>query len=102
MNGKRVGLYLRVSTGEQTVDNQRHALTAACAARGWHIVEEFCDSGISGAKGRDKRPQFDRVHRWRAIRSRQSELNSPKARALLKQRGYVGPVCRLSSGLNRK
>jgi DNA invertase Pin-like site-specific DNA recombinase len=61
MNGKRVGLYLRVSTGEQTVDNQRHALTAACAARGWHIVEEFCDSGISGAKGRDKRPQFDRV-----------------------------------------
>src|SRR6516225_9208487 len=61
MNGKRVGVYLRVSTGEQTVDNQREALTAVCQARGWRIVEEFIDNGISGAKGRDKRPGFDRL-----------------------------------------
>jgi DNA invertase Pin-like site-specific DNA recombinase len=59
MNGKRVGLYLRVSTGDQTIENQRQALTAACEARGWRIVEEFIDNGISGAKGRDKRPGFD-------------------------------------------
>ena len=26
---------------------------------GWSIVNEYVDSGISGAKGRDKRPQFD-------------------------------------------
>jgi DNA invertase Pin-like site-specific DNA recombinase len=63
MNGKRVGLYLRVSTGDQTIENQRQALTAACRARGWGIVEEFIDSGISGAKGRDKRPGFDRLLR---------------------------------------
>jgi len=61
MNGKRVGLYLRVSTGEQTVENQREALTAACAHRGWKIVPEFVDNGVSGAKGRDKRPGFDRL-----------------------------------------
>jgi len=61
MNGKRVGLYLRVSTGEQTVENQRQALTAACEARGWRIVAEFKDNGISGAKGRDSRPGFDRL-----------------------------------------
>jgi len=61
MNGKRVGVYLRVSTGEQTVDNQREALTAVCQARGWRIVEEFVDNGVSGAKGRDKRPGFDRL-----------------------------------------
>ena len=61
MNGKRVGLYLRVSTDDQTVENQRQALTAACEARGWHIVEEFVDNGISGAKGRDKRPGFDKL-----------------------------------------
>jgi DNA invertase Pin-like site-specific DNA recombinase len=61
MNGKRVGLYLRVSTDDQTVENQRQALTAACEARGWHIVEEFADNGISGAKGREKRPGFDRL-----------------------------------------
>ena len=56
MNGKRVGLYLRVSTGEQTVENQREALTAACAHRDWKVVAEFIDNGVSGARGRDKRP----------------------------------------------
>jgi DNA invertase Pin-like site-specific DNA recombinase len=61
MNGKRVGLYLRVSTDDQTVENQRQALTAACEARGWRIVEEFVDNGVSGSKGRDKRPGFDKL-----------------------------------------
>jgi DNA invertase Pin-like site-specific DNA recombinase len=61
MNGKRVGLYLRVSTGEQTIETQRMGLVAACEARGWRIVEEFQDKGISGAKGREKRPGFDRL-----------------------------------------
>jgi DNA invertase Pin-like site-specific DNA recombinase len=63
VNGKRVALYLRVSTDDQTVENQREALTMACQARGWHIVEEFSDPGISGAKSRDKRPGFDKLHR---------------------------------------
>lgn len=61
MNGKRVGLYLRVSTDEQTVENQRQALTEAIERRGWHIVDVFEDNGISGAKGRDKRPGYDRL-----------------------------------------
>ena len=63
MNGKRVGLYLRVSTkNRQTVENQRQALREAIGRReGWAIVEEFVDEGISGAKGRNKRPQFDRM-----------------------------------------
>ena len=34
MNGKRVGLYLRVSTGDQTIETQRIGLVAACEARG--------------------------------------------------------------------
>src|SRR4051812_40552795 len=59
--GKTVGLYLRVSTGEQNVDNQRRELTAAVERRGWRIVAEFVDEGISGAKGRDQRPAFDRL-----------------------------------------
>jgi DNA invertase Pin-like site-specific DNA recombinase len=58
---KTVALYLRVSTGDQTVDNQRRELTAAAERRGWRIVAEFCDDGISGAKGRDQRPAFDRL-----------------------------------------
>ena len=62
---KRVGLYLRVSTKNgQTVDNQRQAITDEIGSRrGWIIAEEFADEGISGAKGRDKRPEFDRLLR---------------------------------------
>jgi DNA invertase Pin-like site-specific DNA recombinase len=58
---KRVGLYLRVSTNDQDVENQRQVLVEACEHRGWVVVEEFVDAGISGAKGRDRRPGFDRL-----------------------------------------
>jgi DNA invertase Pin-like site-specific DNA recombinase len=56
---KRAAIYLRVSTDDQTVENQRRELTAAAAARGWIVVAEYADEGISGAKGRDGRPQLD-------------------------------------------
>lgn len=59
--GKRVGFYLRVSTGGQTVENQRRELAAAAEQRGWTVVEIYADNGFSGAKGRDKRPAFDRL-----------------------------------------
>jgi DNA invertase Pin-like site-specific DNA recombinase len=36
-------------------------LVEAIEHRGWHIVEIFEDHGISGNKGRDKRPGFDRL-----------------------------------------
>jgi hypothetical protein len=61
MRPKRAALYLRVSTGEQTTDNQRLALEAACEQRGWQVVTTYADPGISGAKGRDERPEFDRM-----------------------------------------
>ena len=61
---KTVGLYMRVSTDkDQTIENQRRELMAACERRGWRVVAEFCDEGISGAKGRDKRQAFDRLHK---------------------------------------
>ena len=56
---KRVALYLRVSTDKQTVQNQREALAKIAGARGWEIVAEYNDAGISGAKGRDQRPGLD-------------------------------------------
>jgi DNA invertase Pin-like site-specific DNA recombinase len=58
---KRVGLYLRVSTAGQTVENQRHELVRVAEQRGWQIVDEYVDHGVSGTKGRDKRPEFDRM-----------------------------------------
>src|ERR1051325_10906775 len=60
---KAVALYLRVSTTGQTIENQRQALTAAAERRGWEIVDEFVDHGLSGAKGRDERPGFNRLHK---------------------------------------
>jgi DNA invertase Pin-like site-specific DNA recombinase len=56
---KRAAIYLRVSTGEQTVDNQRRELEAAAASRGWSVVAVYADEGISGAKGGEGRPQLD-------------------------------------------
>jgi DNA invertase Pin-like site-specific DNA recombinase len=56
MNGKRVSLYLSARTGERTVENQRKALTAACAHHGWKTVAEF----VGGARARDKKG-FDRL-----------------------------------------
>jgi DNA invertase Pin-like site-specific DNA recombinase len=38
-------------------------LEAVARHRGWEIVAVYEDQGISGAKGRDKRPQFDRLLR---------------------------------------
>jgi DNA invertase Pin-like site-specific DNA recombinase len=59
---KRVGIYLRVSTNNgQTTDNQRRELEAVAKRSGWNVVEVFEDNGVSGAKGRDKRPAFDRL-----------------------------------------
>jgi DNA invertase Pin-like site-specific DNA recombinase len=58
---KRVGIYIRVSTDGQTTANQRRELEAVAARSGWEIVGLYEDAGISGAKGRDKRPGFDRL-----------------------------------------
>ncbi len=56
---KRCGIYLRVSQDSQTTANQFHILQEVAARSGWTIVEVFEDAGISGAKGRDKRPGYD-------------------------------------------
>jgi DNA invertase Pin-like site-specific DNA recombinase len=58
---KRVAFYLRVSTGEQSTENQRRELEAVARQRGWEVVAIYEDQGISGAKGRDRRPQLDRM-----------------------------------------
>jgi DNA invertase Pin-like site-specific DNA recombinase len=58
---KRVGIYLRVSTSGQTTENQRRELEAVAARSGWQVIGFYEDAGISGAKGRDKRPGFDRL-----------------------------------------
>lgn len=55
----RAVFYLRTSSNEQTVENQRRELESAAAQRGWVIVATYADEGVSGSKGRDKRPGLD-------------------------------------------
>ncbi len=73
---KRVAFYIRVSTSKQDTENQLRELTAVADRSGWEIWQVYEDAGISGAKGRDKRPgleammkavnakQFDMVATW--------------------------------------
>ena len=65
---KRIALYLRVSTAEQTVENQQRELEAVAERHGWNVVAVFTDAGISGSKGRDKRPGYDHLCRGIARR----------------------------------
>jgi len=65
---KRAVLYLRVSTIDQTTANQERELREIAGRMGCDIVHVYKDHGISGAKGRDKRPQFDRLCRDAAKR----------------------------------
>jgi hypothetical protein len=60
---KRAAIYLRVSTIDQTTANQEQALREAAERSGLKIVKVYRDHGISGAKGRDKRPGFDALCR---------------------------------------
>src|SRR5271165_1391276 len=55
----RVALYCRVSTIEQHVEPQLHALRSYAEARGLTIAAEYVDHGVSGAK--DRRPALDRL-----------------------------------------
>src|SRR5438128_3660393 len=55
---KRVAIYARVSTTDQTCDNQLRDLRDYCRARGWTDVREFTDT-ISGT--RERRPGLDKM-----------------------------------------
>jgi DNA invertase Pin-like site-specific DNA recombinase len=60
---KRAVLYLRVSTLDQTTANQERELREIASRMGCEIVKVYKDHGISGTRGRDKRPGFDALCR---------------------------------------
>ena len=60
---KRVCIYARVSRTMQSVERQISELEIVAARNDWEIVDRYIDHGISGAKGRDERPELDRMMR---------------------------------------
>src|SRR6201995_830973 len=60
---RRAVVYLRVSTIDQTTANQERELREIAGRMGCEIVKVYKDRGISGAKGRDRRPAFDKMCR---------------------------------------
>lgn len=68
----RVALYVRVSTSGQTVENQLADLHSTAERLGWDVVAVFRDDGISGAKGREKRPGFDAL--MKAVTRREIQM----------------------------
>jgi len=54
----KVALYARVSTHDQTAENQLLELRRYVTARGW-TATEYVDTGVSGAK--DRRPALDQL-----------------------------------------
>jgi DNA invertase Pin-like site-specific DNA recombinase len=65
----RCAIYARVSTQDQTPDNQLLPLRAFASARGW-TVTEFTDHGVSGVK--ESRPALDTM--LKAARSRKLDV----------------------------
>ena len=58
---KRVAIYVRVSTDRQTIENQLRELRQIAERRGWEVVHEYHDAGISGSKQREARPGLDEM-----------------------------------------
>ena len=55
----KVAIYTRVSTLDQTIDNQLIELRDHCSKMGWEVVKEYADEGLSGTLSRDKRPALN-------------------------------------------
>jgi hypothetical protein len=53
---KRVALYLRISTNEQTPDNQRRELKAIAARAGWDVVAAYAEPGCQAKIGTTSDP----------------------------------------------
>ena len=93
----QIAIYARVSTNDQTVENQVNELRDYCKRKGYTIYKEYCDEGVSGAKS--SRPalnslmedamkrRFDAVLVWKLDRLGRSLSHLLKTLEEFKSRG---------------
>ena len=58
---KSVAIYCRCSTSSQDPETQLLELRKVAKRNNWIICDEYIDRAISGIKGREDRPEFDRL-----------------------------------------
>jgi DNA invertase Pin-like site-specific DNA recombinase len=63
---------LKGKSGNRQKGNQRRELEAVAERSGWDVVGICEDAGISGAKGRDKRPGLDTM--MRAVNAKRFDM----------------------------
>jgi hypothetical protein len=61
-----------LSTSKQDTDNQHRELEAVAERSGWKVVKIYEDAGISGAKGRDRRPWLDAM--MKAVNAKEFDM----------------------------
>jgi DNA invertase Pin-like site-specific DNA recombinase len=92
---KRIALYARVSTGEQTTENQLRELHQAAERHGWRVVGVYDDNGISGVVPGQDRPAMRRL--LMAVGRREVDLVAAWSvdrlgRSLLDVLGFLGEL----------
>jgi DNA invertase Pin-like site-specific DNA recombinase len=94
---KKAAIYLRVSTTDQTVENQRRAIEQYCQLQGWRVAKVYEDVGVSGAQDRREgldalkkdatNGKFDVVLVWKFDRLARSTQHLLEVLALLQRYG---------------
>jgi DNA invertase Pin-like site-specific DNA recombinase len=92
---KRIAIYARCSTDEQTTENQLRELREVAGRHGWDVVAVFDDDGISGSVARQDRPAMKAL--LRAVARREVDLVAAWAvdrlgRSLIDLLGFLGEL----------
>jgi DNA invertase Pin-like site-specific DNA recombinase len=69
---KQIAIYTRVSTDNQTTENQERELRAMADRTGCIVIKVYRDQGVSGAKSRKDRPAFDAL--WKDATRRRFDM----------------------------
>ena len=86
----RVAIYARVSTDGQSVNAQLAELREVADRRGWEIVREYTDKGISGAKGRERRILPPATKSTRPVHVRRLAIQNNRACSLERETKVFG------------